>query len=297
MIRGQSLPAIQRGKGRNRLEHITGRTVLYVVITVGAFIFSTPLLWMISTSLKSPELINRIPIVWIPPELSWANYIDPWREMPFLLFYMNTIFIAVTNTAVILITNSLVAFGFARIPFKGRTIIFFVLLATMMLPPQVTLIPTYLFWSRLHLVNTFWPIMAPEWLSAAYDVFLMRQFYMTISTDLDEAARIDGCSWFGIYRHIILPLSKPVIGVLAILNFSFNWNNFLTPLIYLNDSRLFPIALGLRLFETQMGGGDTYVRLGPLMAMTLVSIIPLMAAFFVAQRYFIQGIVITGIKG
>ena len=227
MIRGQSLPAIQRGKGRFRLEHIAGRTVLYVVITVGAFIFSTPLLWMISTSLKSPELINRIPIVWIPPEFRWANYIDPWREMPFLLFYMNTIFITVTNTAVILITNSLVAFGFARIPFKGRTIIFFVLLATMMLPPQVTLIPTYLFWSRLHLVNTFWPIMAPEWLSAAYDVFLMRQFYMTISTDLDEAARIDGCSWFGIYRHIILPLSKPVIGVLAILNFSFNWNNFL----------------------------------------------------------------------
>ena len=127
MIRGQSLPAIQRGKDRFRLEHIAGRTVLYVVITVGAFIFSMPLLWMISTSLKSPELINRIPIIWIPPEFRWANYIDPWREMPFLLFYRNTIFITVTNTVIILITNSLVAFGFARIPFKGRTIIFFVL--------------------------------------------------------------------------------------------------------------------------------------------------------------------------
>ena len=226
MIRGQLLPAIQRGKDASRIEYIGGRLALYLVITVGAFIFSTPLMWMISTSLKSPELINRIPIVWIPPELRWANFIDPWVEMPFLLFYRNTIFITVTNTVIILFTNSLVAFGFARIPFKGRTIIFFVLLATMMLPPQVTMIPTYLFWSRLRLVNTFWPIMAPEWLSAAYDVFLMRQFYMTISTDLDEAARIDGCGWWGIYRHIILPLSKPVIGVLAILNFSFNATSF-----------------------------------------------------------------------
>lgn len=297
MIREQPLPAIRGGKGRQKIESVTGRILLYAVITLGAFIFSTPLLWMLSTSLKSPELIGRIPIIWIPPELRWSNYIDPWVDMPFLRFYWNTIVVTVTNTVIILFTNSLVAFGFARIPFRGRTILFFILLATMMLPPQVTLIPTYLFWSRLHLVNTFWPLMIPEWLSGAYDVFLMRQFYMTISTDLDEAARIDGCSWFGIYRHIILPLSKPVIGVLAILNFSFNWNNFITPLIYLNDAEKFTIALGLRLFETQMGSGGTYVRLGPLMAMTLVSIIPLMIGFFIAQRYFIQGIVMTGIKG
>jgi multiple sugar transport system permease protein len=161
-----------------------------------------------------------------------------------------------------------------------------------MLPGQVTLIPTYLFWSKLKAINTFWPLMIPQWLTTGYDVFLLRQFFATIPKEMDDAARIDGCGWFGIYRHIILPMSKPALGVLAITNFTWNWNNFFEPLIYLNSTERFTVALGLTLFQ-----GRYHREIPGLMAMTLLSMIPVLIAFYISQRYFIQGIVISGIKG
>jgi multiple sugar transport system permease protein len=296
------MSAVQISARRSRriallVRHVVGRVLIYAMVTSGAFVFALPFLWMLSASVKPAKYISLVPMIWIPPEYEWFNYLKPWQVMPFGLFYRNTLLITFSNTIVICLTTSLVAFGFARIPFRGRNWVFLILLSTMMLPGQVTLIPTYLLWSRLNAVNTFWPLMIPEWLSAAYDIFLVRQFYMTISPELDDSARIDGCGWFGIYSRILLPLTKPALGVLAINNFSYNWNYFFGPLIYLNDQRKFTIALGLRLFETRVGGGTTIQNVGPLMAMTIVSMIPVLITFFVAQRYFIQGIVITGVKG
>jgi multiple sugar transport system permease protein len=173
-----------------------------------------------------------------------------------------------------------------------RDTIFIVLLATMMLPSQVTLIPIYLFWSKLGLVNTFWPLIVPQWLTNAYNVFLLRQFFMSINIELDDAARIDGAGWFRIYWNILMPLSKPALGVIAIQAFAWNWNNFFDPLIYLNEPRNYTIAIGLRLFQTQQSQ-----RIPETMAMTVVALIPVLLVFYIAQARFIQGIVISGVKG
>jgi multiple sugar transport system permease protein len=162
----------------------------------------------------------------------------------------------------------------------------------MMLPSQVTLIPIYVFWARAGLVNTFWPLIVPQWLTNAYNVFLLRQFFMTISPEMDDAARMDGAGWFTIYSRILMPLAKPALGVIAIQAFAWNWNNFLEPLIYLNEPRNFTVAIGLRLFQTQQSQ-----KMPETMAMSVVALIPVLIMFFIAQRYFIQGIVITGVKG
>jgi ABC-type glycerol-3-phosphate transport system permease component len=275
-----------------KTKFVAWRILLYAVLITGAIVFSMPLVWMISTSLKPEHLVFVMPIVWIPPEPAWANYVDAWKMLPFPTFYGNTIFITTLNIIGLVLSSSLVAFGFARVRFWGRDWIFIILLATMMLPPQVTLIPIYLFWSKLHLVNTFWPLIAPEWLTNAFNVFLLRQFFMSINTELDDAARIDGAGWFTIYSRILMPLSKPALGVIAIMAFAWNWNNFLQPLIYLNETKKFTIAIGLRLFETQQSQ-----RIAETMAMTLVAIIPVLLVFYLAQARFIRGIVITGVKG
>ncbi len=271
---------------------IVGQILLYLVLVAGAIVFIMPLIWMISTSLKAENLIYNIPIVWIPPVLQWDNFVHGWTALPFPTFYANTTFITVMNIIGLVLSSSLVAFGFARIRFWGRDTIFIVLLATMMLPSQVTLIPIYLFWSKLHLVNTFYPLIVREWLTNAYNVFLLRQFFMSINTELDDAARIDGAGWFTIYSRILMPLAKPALGVIAIQAFAFNWNNFLDPLIYLNEPKKFTIAIGLRLFQTQQSQ-----HIPETMAMTLVALIPVLIVFYIAQAKFIQGIVITGVKG
>lgn len=279
---------------RHRILYVLGRVLLYAVLIIGALIFSAPLLWMISTSLKPEGLVMQYPIVWIPPEPKWENYLTAWNKSvpPFTTFYYNTIFITIMNIIGLVLSSSLVAFGFARIRFWGRNVIFMVLLATMMLPSQVTLIPIYLFWAKLGLVNTFWPLIAPEWLTNAYNVFLLRQFFMSINVELDDAARIDGAGWLRIYWNIIMPLSKPALGVIAIQAFAWNWNNYLGPLIYLSSPEKLTIAIALRLFETQQSQ-----HIPETMAMTLVATIPVLVVFYIAQARFIQGIVISGVKG
>ena len=272
-----------------------GRVALYALICLGAFIFTLPFLWMLSTAVTPKEWVGVVPKRWIPPWLEWSNYVKPWTYFPFATFYRNTLIVTSANVVGVLVSASLVAFGFARIRFWGRDVIFLMTLATMMLPGQVTLIPQFLLWSRLQAVNTYWPLIIPNFLgSAAYDIFLLRQFYMTITTELDDAARIDGCGWFGIYRRILLPMIAPAMGVLAIINFSFNWNDFFGPLIYLNEQQRFTVALGLRMFQAGRTGES---RMPEVMAMTIESMIPVLITFFLAQRYFIQGITITGVKG
>jgi ABC-type glycerol-3-phosphate transport system permease component len=275
-----------------KLGYIIGRVLIYAVLALGALIFAAPLVWMISTSLKPEGLVYQIPIVWIPPDPRWENYIEGWTVLPFATFYTNTILITVLNIFGLVLSSSLVAFGFARVRFWMRDAIFVVLLATIVLPSQVTLIPIYLFWANLGLVNTFYPLIIPQWLTNAYNVFLLRQFFMSVNTELDDAARIDGAGWFRIYWNIVMPLSKPALGVIAIQAFAWNWNNFLDPLIYLNEPKNFTIAIGLRLFQTQQSQ-----KIPETMAMTVVALIPVLVVFYIAQAKFIQGIVVSGVKG
>ena len=292
-----TIPTRQSGRDwallRHRIFKTFGRILIYLILAVGALIFSAPLLWMISTSLKPEGLVAQYPIVWIPPEPLWSNFYTAWNKSvpPFTVFYYNTIFITVVNIIGLVLSSSLVAFGFARIRFWGRNVIFMVLLATMMLPSQVTLIPIYLFWAKLKLINTFWPLIGPQWLTNAYNVFLLRQFFLSINTEMDDAARIDGAGWFRIYRSIIMPLSKPALGVIAIQAFAWNWNNYFDPLIYLNEPRKFTVAIALRLFQDQQSQ-----HIPETMAMTLVATIPVLVVFYIAQARFIQGIVISGVK-
>ncbi|MCX6044577.1 MAG: carbohydrate ABC transporter permease [Chloroflexi bacterium] len=277
-----------------KVQRIIGRILLYAVLASGAVLFAIPLVWMVSTSLKPDGLVNNMPIVWIPPEIQWHNYVDAWNTSvpPFTTFYANTIFITVMNIIGLLVSSSLVAFGFARIRFWGRDGIFLLMIATMMLPKQVTFIPIYLFWAKIGLVNTFWPLIIPEWLTNGYNVFLLRQFFMSISTELDDAARIDGAGWFTIYSRILIPLTKPAIGVIAIQAFAWNWNNYFDPLIYLNEPSKLTVAVALRLFQTQQSA-----HIPETMAMTVVALIPVLLVFYIAQARFIQGIVISGVKG
>lgn len=297
---GKTYPAVRPRSGTDwqlvshKAGTVIGRVLVYVMLALGSVIFAAPLVWMISTSLKPEALVYNIPIIWIPPEPRWQNFSDAWNNSvpPFTVFYRNTTVMTLVNIVGLVFSSSLVAFGFARIRFWGRNWIFVILLATMMLPSQVTLIPIYLFWSKLKLTNTFAPLMIPEWLTNAYNVFLLRQFFMTIHTELDDAARIDGAGWWTIYARIIMPLSKPALGVIAIQSFAWNWNNYLGPLIYLNEPRKFTVSIALRLFQTQQSQ-----QVAQTMAMTLVALIPVLIVFYIAQAKFIQGIVISGVKG
>jgi len=293
--RGVLLGQFQRARwirSLRSLRRLTGRALVLLLVTAGCILVSIPFAWMVTTSIKPPWQVWIMPPVWIPAYVELKNYIEPWSLFPFLTFYRNTITLVVFNLMGTMVSSSIVAFGFARVRFRGRGLLFLVLLSTMMLPGQVTLIPVYVLFSRLGWVNTLKPLIVPSYFGSAFDIFLLRQFMMTISPELDDAARMDGCGWGGIFRRIILPLSKPALGVVAIFSFTWNWNNFFRPLIYLNSMKLFPIALGLRLMQSRWE-----FEMQHMMAMTVVSIIPLLILFFIAQRQFIQGIVLTGVKG
>ena len=275
-----------------KVRQAIAKIVIHIILVAGAIVFAAPFVWMLSTSFKSEATAYKIPVEWIPKPIRWQNYVEAWQMQPFPLFYRNTIFLTAVNIVGVTLSSSLVAFAFARVRFWGRDTLFLILLATMMLPGQVTLIPIYVVWSRLKAVNTYWPLIIPEWLGTAYNIFLLRQYMMTITPEMDDAARIDGASWFRIYSQIIIPMSAPALGVVAIQAFSWNWNSFMGPLIYLNTRDKFTISIGLRLFQSQMSQYMPYT-----MAMSVVALIPVLIVFFIAQRYFIQGIVITGVKG
>lgn len=265
---------------------------LHLIVIGGAIIFLFPLFWMVSTSLKPADQV----LVWppslfpIPPKL--ANYVDGWNSATFSVYYRNTILIAGASILGTLLSSSLVAYGFARLRFWGRDVLFILVLATMMLPGQVTMIPIYILFSRLGWVNTFLPLIVPSFFGSAFNIFLLRQFFLGIPLELDDAARIDGCSQFGIYWRIILPLSTAALAVVAIFAFTYHWNDFLMPLLYLESGDLQTITLGLASMQAQPS-----FQLPWLMAMTTVALIPQIVIFFLAQRQFIEGIVMTGIKG
>jgi ABC-type glycerol-3-phosphate transport system permease component len=276
-----------------RLRQWTWRGLLLILIAGGSIMFIIPFLWMVSTSLKSSDQVYLFPPVWIPDPFHWENYIDAWKRLPFLNFYKNSLIIVVFNQIGTLLSSSLAAYGFARLRFRGRDALFLLVLSTLMLPTQVTLIPTYYLFSKLGWINSLKPLIIPVYFGSAFNIFLLRQYFMSISPELDDAAKIDGCGFLGIYWRIILPLSRPALGVVAVFQFTYDWNDFFNPLIYVNSPTSFPVALGLRMLQ----GTLVRVPVQQVMAMTLVSIIPVLLVFLIAQRRFIQGIVITGVKG
>lgn len=292
-----SRPALTGSKpafwARKSVQRVVGRLILYPVLIAGAVILLLPLAWLLSSSLKPLGLIFIVPPQWIPSPIRWQNYVEVWQAIPMALFARNTITITFFGVLGSVASASIVAFGFARLRFRMRDALFVVLLSTMMIPSQVTLIPQYILFRTLRWLNTFLPLVVPSYFGGgAFNVFLLRQFYMTLPLELDDAARIDGCSTFDIYRRIILPQSKPALGVIAIFGFMGHWNEFFAPLIYLNSTERYTLALGLNFFRSV-----EYSAWHLLMAASLMTTLPPVIVYFLAQRYFIQGIVFTGIKG
>ncbi|MDP9317160.1 MAG: carbohydrate ABC transporter permease [Chloroflexota bacterium] len=269
------------------------RTIQYAVMILVSTVFMLPIYWLFTSSLKTQGQVFAIPPVWFPNPPQWGNYPEAIHRAPLLLWLRNTAFI--TGLAIIgnLISSSLVAFSFARLRFPGKNFLFILLLSTMMLPEVVTLIPRFILFRQLGWIDTFLPMVVPPFLGGgAYNIFLVRQFYMTIPRDFDEAARLDGASNFMIWWRIMLPLSVPVLIAITIFSFVYHWNDFLHPLIYLFSEDKKTLALGLRAFIN-----PTDASWHITMAASMFIVAPIMVLFFIGQRYFIRGIVMSGIAG
>ena len=254
--------------------------------------YAFPFLWMVSTSLKTPGQVMLQPPTWIPKPFAWENYSQALTAVPFNQFIVNTCIITFSSVIGLSLSSSLAAYGFSRLRFPGRDFWFMALLGTMILPGQVTMIPQFLVFFKIGWVNTFKPIIVPAFFGSAFYIFLLRQFFLTIPSELDDAAIIDGCNAFGIYWRIILPLSEPALATVAVFAFIYNWNDFLRPLIYLTSTERMTVAVGLRMFQ-----GYNYTATHLLMAASTVALLPIITVFFLAQKYFVQGIALTGIKG
>lgn len=264
----------------------------YTLLLVVAAILIIPLYWMFSTALKGQSQMFDIPPAWIPSPLEWNNFRQVFEEVPFARFILNTVIIVVLNIIGNLVSVTLVAYGFARLRFPGRSTLFLVMLSTLMIPYHVTLVPRFILFAKLGWINTYLPLTVPAFAGSAFLIFLVRQYMMSIPFDLDEAAYIDGASRFGVFWRIILPLSRPALMLVIVFTFVGTWNDFLQPLIYLNDPQLFTVSLGLSFFQ---GARETNWNL--LMAGSLLATIPPLILFFIAQRQLIGGISIEGLKG
>ena len=292
---------VARGVGREvtldkrylRAEWI-GRVVLYCGVVILSLLFALPLLWMVSTSLKTDPQVYHVPPIWIPNPVRFRNYYEVLHDRPFDVYFINTIRYAVLAVVGVTVSSSLVAYAFSKVQWWGRDALFFVALATMMIPFQVTMIPLYITFKNLGWLNSYKPLTIPMFFGNAYYIFLLRQFFLTIPQDLSDAARVDGCSHLRIFVNIVLPLSKQVLTVVALFQFMGAWNNYLGPLIYLNREELFPLALGLR----QLRASFQEELLWPhMMAASTAVIAPVIVIFYVAQGLLIEGITLTGIKG
>jgi ABC-type glycerol-3-phosphate transport system permease component len=279
---------------RKQTRKIIHAVVVYALLLPGALIFILPLLWMVSTALKDPKQIFVYPPQWIPNPVKFSNFWEGWNAyLPFNLFLRNSLIITTNNIIGNLFSCCLAAYAFARLRARGKNIFFMLVLATMLLPNEVTVIPQYVLFTRLGWNNTWLPLMVPPWLGWPFFIFLLRQFFMSIPHDLDEAARLDGASSWRILWSIILPLAKPALATVVIFAFIGNWNNFLYPLIYIRDMKKQVLAVGLNMFRGQYGQVDFHY----MMAVSLIVLLPVLIVFFIGQRLFVQGIALTGIKG
>ena len=281
------------------LGRYTGRAVLYLALFGLGALFIAPLLWLVSSSLKPESQVLAYPPQWIPRPVRFTNYAEVMDTFPFWRSTWNTMIIVTGTMVGHLFTCSLTAYAFARIRFPLRDALFVMVLATLMIPYHVYLIPQYLLFKELKWLNSSKPLIVPFLLGQApFYIFLMRQFFRTIPKEYDDAARIDGCGWLGIYWRIVLPLSYPVLGAVAIFTFMAHWNDFLAPLIYLNEPKKQTLAIAIRTWEAlRLQAGAKPAAWNHIMAVSVLMTLPPMLVFFFAQRRFIQGVVMTGIKG
>ena len=292
----QAIPS--RAAGQNKRVN-WGRVAFYGVVVLLCAMFGFPLFWTIMSSLKTPQEMAAFPPPWVPAVPQWENYVRVFNisRHPVSIWALNSTIIVVLGTIGTVLTSSLVAYSFARFQYRGRDLLFAITLATIMLPAQVTLIPQFVLFYNLGWINTLKPLWIPSWFGGgAFAIFLMRQFFLSLPKDLDEAALIDGASYFRIFWSILLPLCKPVLATLAIIVIIDLWSDFQGPLVYLNSPEKFTVSVGLRFFNnTPEVGGEPLQHL--LMAACVLSMLPVILIFFLGQRFFVQGIVMSGIKG
>jgi multiple sugar transport system permease protein len=278
----------------NTLKRRFSLFLTYVALTFLSLIFIIPLIWLFLTSLMPLQQIGAWPPKWMPDPVQWENYSKALHFWNFERSFWNTTIITVLSMIGELLSCTLVAYGFARLRFPGRNILFVILLSTMMLPFAVRMVPLYIGFAKIGWVNTFLPLIIPAFFANPFFVFLLRQFFLTIPEELVDAARIDGASEFRIWARIMVPLSAPALIVVGIFSFQNAWNDFLAPLIYLNDERLHTLALGLYSFRAMPGQGSLYNQM---MAASVLMVLPMLVVFAVFQRYFVQGVTLTGLKG
>lgn len=274
-----------------RSKEIIRKTILTIMLIILSFLVLLPFLWMISSSLKMDTEVFSFPIQWIPTNPRWANYKDIWKQIPFFTFYKNTAKLTLVITLLQLLTSSFAAYGFAKMKFPGRNLLFVGYVATIAVPWQIYMVPQFIMMKKAGLVDTHLALILLQAFTA-FGVFLLRQFYLSIPEELSEAARIDGLSEYGIYFRMILPLSKPSLATLTIFTFVNTWNDFMGPMLYLNSTKMKTIQLGLRMFITQYDA-----QYGLIMAASVVSVVPIVILFLATQRFFIEGIATTGLKG
>ncbi|OHB53325.1 MAG: hypothetical protein A2Y10_07245 [Planctomycetes bacterium GWF2_41_51] len=263
------------------------------MLIAGAIAFLFPLVWMLSTALKPLPETTKIPPTLIPSKFMWSNYKEATTAIPFWKYAKNTLIVCSLTVIGTLISSTLVAYGFSKIQWKGRDVIFYCVLATMMIPFPVIMAPLFVVFGKLGWIGTLKPLWIPSFTAAAFNIFLMRQFFRTIPNELTEAAKIDGCSELGILLRVVLPLSKPVLLVVALFQFIASWNDFLGPLVYLTREETYTLALGLQFFQSQHGG----THWNYLMAASSLIVLPIIIIYFFAQKAFIEGISLTGLKG
>jgi ABC-type glycerol-3-phosphate transport system permease component len=286
---------IRDEKKKSSQQPLILRIIWHTFFIVVSLSMLLPFFWLITSSLKRPEQIFTFPPEWIPNPVHWDNYEKLFDTIPVFRYTVNTLTITFGATLGQVITASLVAYGFARLRFAGRDLAFSAILATLMLPYAVTIVPVYVMFAKLGWVNTYWPLILPYWFGGgAFNIFLLRQFFRTIPMDLDEAAILDGASRLRIFATIIVPLSRPALMSVLVLSLLHHWNDFLAPVIYLTDSTKWTLAIGISSLSSLESGRDfTHYQ----MALSTLIVLPVVIVFFLAQRVFIQGIALTGVKG
>ena len=277
---------------RARRLRTGGRVLTFLIVLALAAIFIFPLYWMFITSLKSPAEVYRYPTVWWPSKLLWSNYPAALNFFPFWRDLWNTVRISVPSTIGTTVSSAFVAYGFARLRWKGRDLVFYLVLATLMIPGWVTLVPLYLLFNKVNWINTYWPLIVPSFFGDPFSIFLLRQFFLRQPQELVDAARVDGASHLRVFLQIIVPLSRPALAVVALFSFIGSWTNFFGPLIYLSDPSLYTLQLGLFDFF-----GHYFSDWPGFMAASIVVLAPMTILFFLTQKTFIEGITFSGLRG
>lgn len=275
-----------------KTANFISKTIIHLILILLSIAFLLPFLWMVSTSLKPDTQIFVFPPEWVPRPFQWSNYIETLNYIPYFRYFGNTLFVATLDVLGTVLVVPVVAYGLARLEWKGRDLVFILTLAVMMIPGEVTMIPTFIMFNKFKLVGSYAPLILPSFFGKPFMIFLCRQFFMQLPKDLEDAARVDGLSEFMIYLKIMLPLAKPAVLTVGLFRFMYAWNDFMGPLVYLSKDTMYTLSIGLQMFTTQY---DTQWSL--LMAATVLTTLPVILLYFFVQKRFIQGMTFSGIKG